>query len=1013
MQTLPKKKAHTGPSPAKKARTAGAGEEADVHPTLVWMTEHLNVLDGDLELLKTAGPVPFGGICAFSPEGYKSSMKEHHEYECNVTLCQHAIMRLEHKDLWPAIGAIKRLMDAVFTSADGDPMAVFPDTISVRAVSDIDAPEQCERLHRSAYMFAWLASWAAAKKAGKANLSATFFACARRIRTKFLFLPSEDAANRYKWSLAEETDSMADNGANLVGYKKTIGVVGVQQDLQNRGLSHDAPAIADWFKTVRWHNEADAMGTKEVHRHLRVHGRFAANQLTRVRLDLAESRFGRRHALAYLMSLDTLCTKTNVKDKPDLSSALLHWVVEGVVVLMLRGCVKSDISRDTLISKIVPKLLLIRKVSLFLFHQFKYVAQPDVIYLEGHRPEQIGKTLFGSWVGFHRAYPCGMSMDQQGTDDKTPSFVQAAPFLTKLAPSHASMLQFVASLFACLGDIDHIMAHAIAMEPNVSAESFFERRSDLSSSGLFDLKEMTETHARDTKTKTPEPEPLQPVVDVDMQAVAPEVATAEQEVAPEGGGVPEEPDAEMPEPAPTKNSVVHFPLLSFSEAAVARFESVEAKRFAAIVLHAEQRIKPYIDIKIIPSDPAAIQEYINGAFAVQQMDGKEKMMHVFCAGTGAESVHHTRATRPHKYTPPLDKTALDNAIAQVTGAADKETYATSLFAKHPSVFVISDGRRPSSSKTIASSVAKAKKAAAGGILEPVSFRLMHSNAEFAHARNLRQRGKLRVGRHRATVPEPLETLTIVMGSDFAVKPAARKYLDLPGTNRTRGLNNVPLRTSEFGVTWGTRCKILAGSSKNPPVDEGVPDWMDVDDEGNENEGVEEGTADDDQHKTGEGEEDVVEDKHCDLFPWEHHELVCREMINCFPVKTVVHHNANVSWPLACARHCINFVGFAKNDMHAEHIHKTLVATIVAEIIEGTVDGFECRRFLSRQRSIGGSTQDGGGRGLDGGTSAGGSVAAGGSVTPGGSVGSAGAGGATAHSGINEEDVSSSSPDEEE
>ena len=174
MQTLPKKKAHASPGPAKKARTAGAGEEADVHPTLVWMTEHLNVLDGDLELLKTAGPVPFGGICAFSPEGYKSSMSEHHEYECNVTLCRHAIMRLEHKDLWPAIGAIKRLMVAVFTSADGDPMAVFPDTISVRAASDTDAPEQCERLHRSAYLFAFCASWAGANKAGKADLSATF-----------------------------------------------------------------------------------------------------------------------------------------------------------------------------------------------------------------------------------------------------------------------------------------------------------------------------------------------------------------------------------------------------------------------------------------------------------------------------------------------------------------------------------------------------------------------------------------------------------------------------------------------------------------------------------------------------------------------------------------------------------------------------------------------------------------------------------------------------------------------
>ena len=90
---------------------------------------------------------------------------------------------------------------------------------------------------------------------------------------------------------------------------------------------------------------------------------------------------------------------------------------------------------------------------------------------------------------------------------------------------------------------------------------------------------------------------------------------------------------------------------------------------------------------------------------------------------------------------------------------------------------------------------------------------------------------------------------------------------------------------------------------------------------------------------------------CDLYPWEHNELVCRELLNCFDVKTVVHYNTNCSWPLACARHARHFVGFARSEVHAQHIRKTLVAMVVAEIIEGTQDGFAVRRFLSTQRSL--------------------------------------------------------------
>ena len=160
---------------------------------------------------------------------------------------------------------------------------------------------------------------------------------------------------------------------------------------------------------------------------------------------------------------------------------------------------------------------------------------------------------------------------------------------------------------------------------------------------------------------------------------------------------------------------------------------------------------------------------------------------------------------------------------------------------------------------------------------------------------------------------------------------------------------------------------MQGSSKSAPVDEEVPDFLvDEDksdgrtDQAEENAGEETGTAGDggeDADKKEEDEEDEEDDKKmCDLFPWEHSEVVVRELLNCFDVRTVVHYNTNCSWPLACARHARHFVGFARSQAHAQHIRKTLVAMVVAEIIEGTQDGFFVRRFLSAQRSIGGSQE---------------------------------------------------------
>ena len=95
-----------------------------------------------------------------------------------------------------------------------------------------------------------------------------------------------------------------------------------------------------------------------------------------------------------------------------------------------------------------------------------------------------------------------------------------------------------------------------------------------------------------------------------------------------GGGREEPPDGEEPEPTPSKNSHRHFQHLRFSEAFKAQLDSVEPKRFDAMVSHAELRISQWVEIKVLPADPAAILACIKEAPAVQHLDRADTIMHV-------------------------------------------------------------------------------------------------------------------------------------------------------------------------------------------------------------------------------------------------------------------------------------------------------------------------------------------------------------------------------------------------
>ena len=123
---------------------------------------------------------------------------------------------------------------------------------------------------------------------------------------------------------------MADNTAVLVGYKRCVGVATVQGSLKDKGVAHDAAAVASWFVSIPWNSSSDKITAKVAANYLRIHGRLTPKIMGI--LDQAESTFGRRHALTAVTTLEVLCSKTSVQSSVGLQDTLLEYVFDGVYV---------------------------------------------------------------------------------------------------------------------------------------------------------------------------------------------------------------------------------------------------------------------------------------------------------------------------------------------------------------------------------------------------------------------------------------------------------------------------------------------------------------------------------------------------------------------------------------------------------------------------------------------------------------------------------------------------------
>ena len=90
------------------------------------MAKVLNTLEPELQTLAKQDAEPFAGITAFNAKTYAECMSTCQGYECNVKISRHKILHMEHPDVWPTVGAIKRLITTVFSTSAGEPLATFP-----------------------------------------------------------------------------------------------------------------------------------------------------------------------------------------------------------------------------------------------------------------------------------------------------------------------------------------------------------------------------------------------------------------------------------------------------------------------------------------------------------------------------------------------------------------------------------------------------------------------------------------------------------------------------------------------------------------------------------------------------------------------------------------------------------------------------------------------------------------------------------------------------------------------
>ena len=247
-------------------------------------------------------------------------------------------------------------------------------------------------------------------------------------------------------------------------------------------------------------------------------------------------------------------------------------------------------------------------------------------------------------------------------------------------------------------------------------------------------------------------------------------------------------------------------------------------------------------------------------------------------------------------------------------------------------------------------------------------RLCYNNLEFTKDGYVRKNSSKACKTGRIALPDPVENLFILSKTKCQTETRPRKFLDLPGSNYTRSLQGLSIRSgaeASIAVRRDTLSQMMkaVGTSTAVSAREEEHDMaagaVDEDHEGDESDTKAEGEAADSQTVDGEPEttpeESVKSDQTMTWFAWSPSEMFWAEMYNLYGVRRPATWKIIDFTPgpglaaLQAARQCVPYVAFCLPGQ-SDTLRQSLTFQIMVEIVRGVNNGFT-RRAISRVRSL--------------------------------------------------------------
>ncbi|CAE7458862.1 Nek5 [Symbiodinium sp. CCMP2592] len=271
---------------------------------LVPMLDELQWLDEQSD-----DPVSFGGQMAVTTAFYKEAMTKHGKCSCVVPF-RWLGLALEHQDMIPVIGTVKRCYNHFFAKAGPAAMMQFPTVVQAKSCEEVPEKGFFDTMDGGVFRLAWLFGYSMCLQ-DPAEL-AKYRASALSIPVVFEMVSGSVVLKKIQLDQNKKAEEVF---AGLIGYKLTRMAVKAQEELRSKNRPCGQEQVFEYLNAgVQWTSE-DAVSLKSVQMAIKVHGRLSPHACNI--LDQFESIFGKGHPFCLVQGIDAVCQKTAMPSNPE------------------------------------------------------------------------------------------------------------------------------------------------------------------------------------------------------------------------------------------------------------------------------------------------------------------------------------------------------------------------------------------------------------------------------------------------------------------------------------------------------------------------------------------------------------------------------------------------------------------------------------------------------------------------------------------------------------------------